>query len=99
MGTGMNGASGVLASPERNNFFYGKLMDVAQFEKDQRYFTLKRLLFNRLVLGSGVVFGLNAIADPQTAGRVRVEAGVAIDGLGREIVVPASSSLDPHQLS
>jgi hypothetical protein len=99
MATIKNEGSGVLASPESNNFFYGKLMDVLQFEKDHRYFNFKRSLINRLVLGSGVVCGLNVVQDPQAEGRVLIQPGVAIDGLGREIVVTETASIDPHQLT
>jgi hypothetical protein len=81
----MNGGSGALAVPERNNYFYGKLLDVAQFEKEQGYFNRKRLLLNRLVLGSGVVCGLNVVAD---AGGLCIDPGVALDDWGREILVP-----------
>jgi hypothetical protein len=98
MATTMNGG-GVLGAPERNNFFYGKLMDVTQFEKEQRYFNQKRLLVNRLVLGTGVVCGLNVVADAQAAGMVRIMPGAAIDGWGREIVVAEEVPVDPHQLT
>ncbi len=101
MGNTMDGLSGALSAPERNHFFYGKLMDVTQFEKDARYFNLKRSLINRLVLGSGVVCGLKVEADPNAtvAGGLRITPGVAIDGWGREIVVPESVSFDPHAMT
>ena len=88
-----------LVAPERNNFFYGKLMDEAQFEKEQRYFNRKRWLLNRLALGSGVLCGLSITQDPDAPGKLRIEPGVAIDGLGREIVVPVEGSVNPHQLT
>jgi hypothetical protein len=93
----MNGCGG-LAALERNNFFYGKLMDVTQFEKEQRYFNQKRLLLNRLVTGSGVVCGLDLVADGEM---VRIRPGIAIDGCGREIAVPEPDDIvvDPHQLT
>jgi hypothetical protein len=90
----MNG-SGALSAPERNHFFYGKLMDVEQFEKEQRYLSRQRRLVNRLVLGAGVVSGLKVVPGP--GGTVVVEAGLAIDGLGREIVVPAAVQVPPAQ--
>lgn len=90
--------SGGPAVPERNNFFYGKLMDTDQFQKDQYYFNQKRWLMNRLVLGSGVVCGLNVV--PDLNGMLRIEPGIAVDGLGREIVVPESGMLiNPRQLT
>src|SRR5690348_12830796 len=82
---------------ERNRYFFGKLMDVAQFEKEQSYFRAQFALLNRLVIGSGVVCGLGVSADPNQAGNVLVSPGVAIDGLGRLIVVPDPVSIDPAQ--
>jgi hypothetical protein len=99
MGSTMTGFDGTLLAPERNHFFYGKLMDVGAFQKDAQYASWKRALVNRLALGSGVVCGLGVEADPAAAGRVRVLPGVAIDGRGREIVVAAPAPVDPHQLT
>lgn len=87
-----------LATPERNNFYYGKLMDVDQWRKDQRHFDLKRSLVNRLVLGHGVVCGLGVTATSEH-GVVRIEPGAALDGWGREIVVPRSLTVDARQLT
>jgi len=95
----MANGSGTLAAPERNNYFYGKLMDAAQFEKEQRYCNDKRWLLNRLVLGSGVLAGLNVTEDPAVPGAILVGPGVALDGIGHEIVVPEEVSVDPHQLT
>lgn len=79
---------------ERNRYFYGKLLTVRDFESEQKYFNDKRRLLNRLLFGSGVVCGLQVVAiDDQT---ISVEAGVALDSAGREIVV---SSPVTHKLS
>ncbi len=94
----LNGDS-LLKAPERNYFFYGKLMDVTQFEKEQRYVNEKRSLLNRLVLGSGVVCGLNVVIDPDLEGRILILPGVAIDSSGKEIVIPEGLPIDPHQLT
>ena len=94
-----NGSNRGLAAPERNHFFYGKLMGVTQFEKEQRYHLHKRSLINRLVLGTGVVCGLDVVFDPDSDGRLRIEPGVAIDGRGCEIVFHEPVSIDPHQLT
>ena len=83
----------------RNHFFYGKLMDVDQFEKEQSYGMAKRALMNRIVLGRGVVCGLNVVKDPELEDRILVLPGVAIDDCGREIVIPEKVSIDPHQLT
>jgi hypothetical protein len=94
----MNG-DGLLTAPERNHYFYGKLLSVAELEMESRYVNQKRWLLNRLALGSGVVCGLGVVGDPQDAQRLRVETGLAIDGRGREIVVPEPVSVDPRRLT
>src|SRR5437879_10200568 len=97
MSPAIPGADSGLATLERNLFYYGKLMDVVHFSKEQDYFNRKRWLLNRLVVGSGVVAGLAITADQQ--GILTVQPGVAIDGLGREIIVPASVTLDSAKLT
>lgn len=70
---------------ERNRYFYGKLLTVRDFELEQTYMNNKRRLINRAVLGAGVVCGLGVTqADDYT---LLVESGLALDYLGREIVV------------
>ena len=73
------------SSGERNRYFYGKLMTVRDFEDEQTYFNDKRRLGNRALHGAGVVAGLGVLlVDNQT---FSLEAGMALDYLGREIVV------------
>ncbi len=85
---------------ERNNIFYGKLMDVLHFTMEQDYGRANRQLFNRLALGSGVVCGLDVTAVTTAAGTgLRVSAGVALDGWGRWIVVPDDVDLVPLALT
>lgn len=79
-----------LASPVRNRYYYGKLLDVYHLELEQRYGNAKRWMLNRLTLGTGVLCGLDVVANRDKT-QVRVSAGVAIDGWGREIVVPDNS--------
>ena len=70
---------------ERNNYFYGKLLSVEDFNSEQKYMDDKRRLINRLVHGIGVVCGLNVVrVDDMT---VSIESGMAFDTTGREIVV------------
>jgi hypothetical protein len=76
----------------RNHFFYGKRMDVQHFQMEQDYGKLKQWLLNRLTFGKGVACGLGvSIKD----GKLCVDPGFAIDGLGREIVVPVRACIDP----
>jgi hypothetical protein len=98
MATTSHGPSnGFLAAPERNHYFYGKLLDVQQLQMEQNYSIAARQRLHRLVLGHGVVCGLNMAAD--AGGMVRIQPGVALDALGREIIVPEAFGVNPHQLT
>jgi hypothetical protein len=70
---------------ERNLFFKGKILTVRDFESEQKYFNDKRRLLNRLLYGSGVVSGLQVIRVDDK--QISLETGIALDALGREIVV------------
>lgn len=72
---------------ERNNYFKGKVMSAESFKAEQLYINDKRRLINRLAGGFGIVCGLDTVAVADD--KISVEAGVCIDGLGREIVVPS----------
>lgn len=73
-------------SCERNHYFFGKLMTVRDFETEQVYFNSKRRLGNRMLNGAGIVSGLDVIlVDNRT---FSLESGMAVDYLGREIIVP-----------
>ncbi|HEX7582192.1 MAG TPA: Ig-like domain-containing protein [Gaiellaceae bacterium] len=86
-----------LQSPVRNRYFYGKLLDEYHLELEQSYFLDARRLLNRLTVGFGVVCGLGVSV---TANGLVIAPGVAIDGLGREIVVPTPIRVaDPTQLT
>ena len=72
---------------ERNNYYYGKLMTVRDFFAEQCYFNEKRWLINRMVLGWGVVCGLDVRQKEDSPGEIVVTPGLAIDCCGREILV------------
>lgn len=76
---------------ERNRYFYGKLLTVRDFESEQKYFSNKRRLLNRLLHGTGVVAGLHVVAVDDKS--ISVEAGLALDHLGREIIIPSPTTL------
>lgn len=83
-----------LQTPERNNYFFGKLLDVFHFQLETAYHNGMRHLHNRLVSGYGVVCGLDVQCGPD--GRhVVVTPGLAIDKCGREIVVPERTAPIP----
>ncbi len=70
---------------ERNQYYYGKLMTYQDMTAEQKYLNDKRRLINRFLHGSGVAAGLQVVSlDERT---VSVEAGVALDAAGREIVL------------
>jgi len=76
-----------LQAPLRNNFRYGLLLDAYHFNLETGYQNGKRWLLNRLVLGRGVICGLEVRRGGSDDG-VEIGAGVALDGWGREIIVP-----------
>jgi len=69
----------------RNRYFYGKLLTVRDFEIEQRYFNDKRRMTNRLAVGTGILSGLDVVAVNDRT--ISIDPGIAIDSLGREIVV------------
>ncbi|MGN0330847.1 MAG: hypothetical protein ACI4D5_06340 [Kineothrix sp.] len=73
-------------SCERNNYYYGKLLTSRDFQIEQSYMNDKRRMSNRLFHGSGIVMGLKVMEADDTA--IILQSGCAIDGGGREIVVP-----------
>jgi hypothetical protein len=72
--------------PIRNRYFYGKLLDVVHFEREQHYFNYKRWMLNRVVTGWGVVCGMGVQIVPGTR-TAWVQPGEAIDKCGREILI------------
>jgi len=78
---------------ERNNFFYGKLMTVRDFELEQSYFLEKNKLLNRFLHGWGVVCGLEVVPH-ECPKKVVLKPGIALDCYGNEIVVPRDVEID-----
>jgi hypothetical protein len=86
----------VLKAPRRVNYFAGRLLSAEDFETEQSYWLGKHRSHSRHLHGSGVVCGLGV--RPSGSGGVTVEPGLAIDGLGRQIVVPEPLQMpDPRQ--
>ena len=73
---------------ERNRYYAGKMLTSADFQAEQTYFNNKRRFVNNLMYGSGIVCGCGVFSLDDLS--ILVESGVAIDGLGREIVVDSS---------
>jgi hypothetical protein len=76
-----------LQHPRRNRYFFGKLLAASDLQMEQDYGRGGDAQLARLVLGAGVVCGLEVTAAPAGDG-IRVAPGLALDGWGRRIVVP-----------
>lgn len=78
-----------LHAPRRNRYYAGKFLAVSDLEMEQEYLRGADAQLARLVLGAGVVCGLE-VTPAQTADGpgICVGAGLALDGWGRRIVVP-----------
>ena len=91
---------GKLEAPQRNHYYYGKPLDERSFKMEQSYFNRKRWLLNRLGLGAGELCGLQVEpSEEQNPKGVWVLPGVAIDGYGREIIVPRKVCVNPWQVT
>jgi hypothetical protein len=90
---------GSLAAPERINYFYGLLLDADRLRREQSYFNQKRWLLNRIGLGVGVVCGLEITVDSTNPAALTLGPGIAIDGLGRELINPQTIAIDASQLT
>ena len=73
---------------ERNRYYPKKRLSSADYTAEQAYYINKRRFLNELMYGSGIVCGLGVFSLDDLS--LLVESGVAIDGLGREIVVESS---------
>jgi hypothetical protein len=77
-------------TPLRNHYFFGKLMDVPDFEVEQAYMVEKFKRHHARLHGTGVVCGLEVLPHPNPACRdthVVVSPGTALDCCGQEILV------------
>jgi hypothetical protein len=84
----------------RNRYYYGKLMDVLHCSMEQQYVLAKEWLFNRAVVGPGVVCGLDVQPVSGASGTgIVIRSGLAFDGWGREILVPEDVQLVPLALT
>src|SRR5687768_13214566 len=85
-----------LHPPRRNRYFYGKLLDAPHLELEQDYGRSADAQLALHVLGAGVLCGLDVtpIVSGDQRG-LRIGAGLALDGWGRQIVVPDDVELLP----
>jgi hypothetical protein len=72
---------------DRVNYFNGQRLDAADFRADQEYqIRVRRKLFSSLY-SFGIVQGLEVTKHPTDHHKVKVAPGVALDLLGREIIL------------
>jgi hypothetical protein len=76
----------------RVHFFSGQRLTPEDLQAEQEYHRRMRYLHNQL-LGHGVVHGLEVTAGDGST--VVVSPGLAVDGFGREIVLPHAVHLEP----
>ena len=77
----------------RVRFFDGRLLTAGDFDAEQSYQMEKRKLHNRLLHGAGVAAGLE-VSDDDSGTAIIVSLGIAIDGMGNEIIVGDTVHVD-----
>lgn len=73
---------------ERNRYYSGKMLTSSDFWAEQTYFNNKRRFINSLMFGSGIVCGCGVFSLDDLS--ILIESGVAVDGVGREIIMESS---------
>jgi hypothetical protein len=84
-------------TPLRNHYFFGKLMDVPDFDVEQAYVVEKFKRHHARLHGTGVVCGLEVVPHANPACRDRyvvVRPGQALDCCGNEILVLEEQVVD-----
>lgn len=79
-------------SLERPRFFAGKLLTAKDLELEQQYFLEKLKRHNRSLHGFGIVSGLKVTTE---SGKIAVDAGMALDCQGNEVVIRSVQLLLP----
>lgn len=86
-----------LESPVRFRYYASAQLTASDLQCAQDYFIGKQRLHSRLLHGTGVVMGLDVSAAGETdsaPGVICLGEGVALDGYGREIIVPRPTQLN-----
>jgi hypothetical protein len=78
----------------RPRYFAGQLLTEADLRTEQAYRIAKDRLHNRMLHGTGVVCGLQAVCHPECRGWVTVLPGYAIDPCGNDVVVEEATDFD-----
>ncbi len=84
-----------LVAPPRLHYFDGRLVTAADFRAAQNYQREKLWLHNRMLHGYGIVAGLEVAMQASADGVAQIEIapGYALDGYGRELIVPDALSI------
>ena len=77
--------------PSRVNYFHGRLLTADDLASEQAATRGLRWLHNRQLHGDGVVTGLDVTVED---GSLHVSPGMAIDALGREVILTERRCLD-----
>ena len=72
---------------ERLNYFNGQRLETADFKLEQDYHINVRRWLNRSLLTPGIAAGLEVSVKPGDPHTVVVDPGLALDALGREIIL------------
>ena len=83
----------------RVNYFSGQVLTADDFQAEQDYFRAKHRRHNRMLLGAGIVTGLEVALEASSSGEqpvVSVGAGYAITPEGEELFLPASRTCRLH---
>jgi hypothetical protein len=75
----------------RLNYFDGKFLRADDLRREQTYFR-QLVQFSNQGLGPGVVYGMDTVLDRQ--GRLSIGAGVAMDSVGRTLLIGSTATLD-----
>jgi hypothetical protein len=75
---------------KRNNYMYGMVLSAEDFQQEFSYIYGRMKLHNRMLHGFGTVTGLEVSSSEETATDIIVNAGMAIDPEGNEIMLPSA---------
>lgn len=84
--------------PKRMRYFDGQFLTEKDFQEEQAYLLNRHYIHNRALHTTGIAEGLEVNARVGD-NRLVVQPGVALDQQGREIVLPAESSLEQAALN
>ena len=85
-----------LHSLERPRFFSSKLLRTEDLALEQQYFREKLSRHNRSLHGFGIVSGLKVTSH---SGKIAVDAGIALDCQGNEVVIETTQNVSPPACS